>query len=178
MEPTTVMRELILGGARSGKSRMAEVKANASDLDVTYIATATIYDDEMQQRVNRHKDDRPNHWSLIEEPIYLADTIAAITSPQCILVDCLTLWVTNLLMKEDDIFFAEQKTALLTAIRNSQCNLILVSNETGMGVIPMGAITRRFVDESGWLHQEIATIVEQVTLSIAGLPHVLKSHTA
>ncbi|MBV1919137.1 MAG: bifunctional adenosylcobinamide kinase/adenosylcobinamide-phosphate guanylyltransferase, partial [Pseudomonadales bacterium] len=97
--------------------------------------------------------------------------------PQCILVDCLTLWVTNLLMKEDDVFFSEQKTALLTAIRNSQCNLILVSNETGMGVIPMGAITRRFVDESGWLHQEIAAIVEQVTLSVAGLPHVLKSHT-
>ena len=172
------MRELILGGARSGKSRMAEAKANASGLNVTYIATATIYDDEMQQRVNRHKNDRPNHWSLIEEPIYLADAIAAITPPQCILIDCLTLWVTNLLMKEDDAFFAEQKTALLTVIRNSQCNLILVSNETGMGVIPMGSITRRFVDESGWLHQEIAATVEQVTLSVAGLPHVLKSHTA
>lgn len=173
-----LIRELILGGARSGKSRMAEVKANASGLDVTYIATATIYDDEMQQRVNRHKDDRPKHWSLIEEPIYLADTIAAITSPQCILVDCLTLWVTNLLMKEDDVFFAEQKTALLKAIHNSQCHLILVSNETGMGVIPMGNITRRFVDESGWLHQEIAAMVEQVTLSVAGLPHILKPHTA
>ena len=170
------MRELILGGARSGKSRMAEEKAKASGLDITYIATATIYDDEMQQRVNRHKDDRPDHWSLIEEPIYLADTIAAIAYPQCILVDCLTLWVTNLLMKEDDVFFAEQKAALLKAINNSQCHLILVSNETGMGVIPMGEITRRFVDESGWLHQEIAATVEQVTLCVAGLPHVLKSH--
>lgn len=168
------MRELILGGARSGKSRMAETKAKASGLDVTYIATATIYDNEMQQRVNRHKDDRPKHWALIEEPIYLAKAISTVPPTQCIVIDCLTLWVTNVLLTEDDALFTEQKAALLDAIRTCQCHLILVSNETGMGVIPLGQITRRFVDESGWLHQEIATIADQVTLSVAGLPHILK----
>lgn len=169
------MRELILGGARSGKSRMAETKAKACGFDVTYIATATVYDSEMQQRVNLHKQDRPAHWNLIEEPIYLAEAISSIQAPQCILVDCLTLWVTNLLMKEDDTLFQTQKLMLLDSIKNTQCHLILVSNETGMGVIPMGEISRRFVDESGWLHQEIAAIADQVTLSVAGLPHLLKA---
>ncbi|PCJ37553.1 MAG: bifunctional adenosylcobinamide kinase/adenosylcobinamide-phosphate guanylyltransferase [Moraxellaceae bacterium] len=168
------MRELILGGARSGKSRMAELKAKNSGLSVTYIATATIYDDEMLQRVDRHKNDRPKNWTLIEEPIYLADAISSIASHHCVIIDCLTLWVTNLLMKEDDALFAEQKIALIDAFRNSQCHLILVSNETGMGVIPLGQVTRRFVDESGWLHQEIASIADQVTLSVAGLPLILK----
>lgn len=173
------MRELILGGARSGKSRMAESKALASGLDVTYIATATVYDDEMQQRVNKHRDDRPSHWALIEEPVYLADTItslsAANSAPSCILIDCLTLWVTNLLMQEDDALFHEQKRRFLDAITHTPAHLIMVSNETGMGIIPLGDITRRFVDETGWLHQEIAAIADEVTLSVAGLPHVLKS---
>ncbi|OUS31635.1 bifunctional adenosylcobinamide kinase/adenosylcobinamide-phosphate guanylyltransferase [Gammaproteobacteria bacterium 45_16_T64] len=173
------MRELILGGARSGKSRMAETKAKASGLDVTYIATATVYDDEMQQRINKHRHDRPDHWALIEEPIFLGNAIQLLSEDSnpstCILIDCLTLWVTNLLMKDDEKVFREQKKQLLHAIETTNAHLIMVSNETGMGVIPMGQITRRFVDETGWLHQEIAAIADEVTLSVAGLPHVLKS---
>ena len=116
-----------------------------------------------------------SHWTLIEEPIYLAKVIASIEPPQCILVDCLTLWVTNLLLKEDGSLFQSEKELLLDAIKNTRCHLILVSNETGMGIIPLGEISRRFVDESGWLHQEIAAIADQVTLSVAGLPHLLKT---
>ena len=169
------MRELILGGARSGKSKMAETKASNSGLDVSYIATATVYDDEMQTRVNLHKNSRPQHWTVIEEPINLAKTISSISAPHCIIVDCLTLWITNLLMANDDTLFTEQTHALLEVIQQINCHLIIVSNETGMGVIPLGDITRRFVDETGKLHQEIAAISDQVTLSVAGLPHVLKS---
>ena len=181
------MRELILGGARSGKSKMAEAKALHSGHHVSYIATATVYDDEMQARVNQHKNSRPQHWNIVEEPINLATAIEAISEQyyserhnseqHCIIIDCLTLWLTNLLMTSDDTLFATQKQALLHAIQHTKCHLIMVSNETGMGIIPLGDITRRFVDEAGKLHQEIAAIADQVTLSVAGLPHVLKCNS-
>lgn len=171
---------LIIGGARSGKSRLAEQLAKDSNKNVVYIATATAYDDEMKQRIKRHIEDRPSHWLTVEEPINLAKVIALHANDStCIVVDCLTLWLSNLLMNENakdkDKLLAEHKEELLSVLANSTSQIILVTNEVGQGIVPMGELSRRFVDESGWLHQDIARIVGQVTLVVAGLPMPLKS---
>lgn len=174
------MIQLILGGARSGKSRLAEQRASASGKQVIYVATAqnldgANQDKEMAARIDHHQSRRPTHWQTEEEPVALANVLAQHNSPDTlILVDCLTLWVSNLLCLDNGSHFQEQKQALLHQLPELQCDLIMVSNETGMGVIPMGELTRRFVDESGWLHQDLATLADQVTLVVAGLPHQLK----
>lgn len=168
--------QLVLGGARSGKSRFAEQLATDSQKEVFYIATATVYDDEMQQRVDRHVDDRPEHWITIEEPLALADVLKRNAKEgRCLLVDCLTLWLTNILMSEENGSCLESyKTELLTALADLPGQVILVSNEVGQGVVPMGELSRRFVDEAGWLHQDIARLAQKVTLVVAGLPLQLK----
>ncbi len=176
--------QLILGGARSGKSRMAEQVAKDSNKSVVYIATATIYDQEMQQRVDRHINDRPQHWLTVEEPLQLAHAISQHSQPNtCIVVDCLTLWLTNILMSEMDesaamnspaMTLADHKRLLLAALASAKGQVILVSNEVGQGIVPLGELSRRFVDEAGWLHQEIAQVAQQVTMVIAGLPMRLK----
>ncbi len=174
------MIELILGGARSGKSRLAESRiielSPDSETPVVYIATATDDDDEMKQRIARHKSRRPSHWSIVEEPIYLASVLAEYNQDnRLILIDCLTLWLSNLLCHNDPGLFSEQKQALLTVLKTHKASIFLVSNETGLGVVPMGELPRRFVDEAGWLHQELASISDRVTLVVAGLEHSLKS---
>jgi adenosylcobinamide kinase/adenosylcobinamide-phosphate guanylyltransferase len=176
---------LVLGGARSGKSRFAEQLATDTGKKVVYIATATVYDDEMQQRINRHIDDRPAHWLTVEEPLRLAQILRLHAAEDtCILVDCLTLWLTNVLMAEqgqsdgvDHVLksLADYKTELLETLTNLPGQVILVSNEVGQGIVPMGELSRRFVDEAGWLHQDIARIANKVTLVVAGLPMKLKS---
>ena len=146
------MRSLILGGARSGKSRLAEQLASASGLPVTYIATSQPLDGEMNQRVLLHRQRRPDDWGLIEEPLALAAVLRAEAAEgRCLLVDCLTLWLTNLLMLEDDQRLAEERDALLACLEQLPGTVILVSNETGLGVVPMGELTRRYVDLAGWL---------------------------
>lgn len=179
------MIELILGGARSGKSRLAEGRAdtlstnadsNQNTKQVIYVATAQNQDSEMDQRINQHQTRRPKHWITHEERIALASVLAEHNAPEnIVLIDCLTLWVSNVLCQEDDILFQNEKNALLHQLSHQKCNVIMVSNETGLGVVPMGQLTRRFVDESGWLHQEIATLSDRVTLVIAGLTHTLKA---
>lgn len=181
---------LVLGGARSGKSRFAEQAAIESGKDVVYIATATVYDDEMQQRINRHINDRPDHWLTVEEPLLLAQVLKQHADKDtCLLVDCLTLWLTNVLMAEQDLStnpgsesnlldvksLTDYKKELLETLVNLPGQVILVSNEVGQGIVPMGALSRRFVDEAGWLHQDIARIANKVTLVVAGLPMILKS---
>ncbi len=167
------MIRLILGGARSGKSRQAEQLAAASGREVTYIATAQAYDDEMRARIARHRDDRPSHWLTLEEPLQLAATILQLQSPdRCLLIDCLTLWVTNQLLDEADM--QAERLALCAALENARGEIILVSNETGMGVVPMGELSRRFSDEAGWLNQSIAALADQVVLLVAGIPMVVK----
>lgn len=168
---------LILGGARSGKSRHAETIAK--DLEnqgksVIYIATAQAFDDEMAQRIDRHRLDRPSHWTTIETPIKLADTLSVLAkgSPCVIVVDCLTLWLSNLLCDESD--FTAQKSAFLSVLDGYPHDLIFVSNETGMGVVPMGQLTRRFVDESGFLHQAVAGVADRVVFCVAGIPMTIK----
>lgn len=170
--------ELILGGARSGKSRYAEQQLLQAGTDVIYIATAQALDGEMQQRIERHQQQRPAHWHTIEQPIALAEAIehAALRAPKAaILVDCLTLWVTNCLLAEQDCW-ARQKEALLKLLPQITQPLWLVSNEVGHGIVPMGELSRRFVDESGWLHQAIAAQADGVTLMVAGIPMFVKSH--
>lgn len=180
---------LVLGGARSGKSRFAEQAAIESGKEVVYIATATVYDEEMQARINRHIDDRPGHWLTVEEPLRLAQILEQhADKDKCLLVDCLTLWLTNVLMAEQSAkseqadsaegeikSLAEYKAELLTVLNILPGQVILVSNEVGQGIVPMGELSRRFVDEAGWLHQDIARMAQQVTLVVAGLPMQLKS---
>lgn len=169
------MIDLILGGARSGKSRLAEQRAISSGLPVTYIATATAGDGEMSERIAHHQSRRPDHWELIEEPLQLATALEQAAAPaRCLLVDCLTLWVSNWLMQEDPAKFEVARNDLLAALQATSHHIILVSNETGMGVIPLGRLSRDFVDLSGWLHQDIAALADNVILTVAGLPLPLK----
>lgn len=169
------MKTLILGGMRSGKSRLAEQLATESRRDVTYVATARPDDEEMQARILEHQRHRPREWSLLEEPIALAQTLTRLDDPRhIVLVDCLTLWLSNLLQLDDDDRCRQELNALKAILPNLQSDVVLVSNETGLGVVPMGALSRRFCDEAGWLHQALAKICDRVIFSVAGLPQVLK----
>jgi adenosylcobinamide kinase/adenosylcobinamide-phosphate guanylyltransferase len=172
------VKELILGGARSGKSRLAEQKACDTRYEVLYIATAQAFDDEMNDRITRHKNDRPSYWLTIEEPVYLAKAIIDnAKDAQVILVDCLTLWLSNLLCMDDEAVFEEQKQALLNVLGSVPGQLIMVSNEVGQGIVPDNPLARRFIDEAGWLHQALAEQCEQVTFVTAGIAQRLKFPT-
>ncbi|CAD5107709.1 bifunctional adenosylcobinamide kinase/adenosylcobinamide-phosphate guanylyltransferase [Zestomonas carbonaria] len=173
------MLELILGGARSGKSRLAEKLAGESGLAVTYIATSQPLDGEMGARIREHRARRPAGWGLVEEPVELARVLREQAAEgRCLLVDCLTLWLTNLLMLEDDARLAAERDALLETLGELPGRIILVSNETGLGVVPLGELTRRYVDEAGWLHQAIAERCQRVTFTVAGLPMLLKGEAS
>ncbi len=168
------MKALILGGARSGKSRIAEQRAVDSSLPVVYLATATAGDAEMQQRIAHHRSRRPSHWTTVEEPLHLAEALVRHASEQtCLLVDCLTLWLNNLMPLP-----AEEREKALTALVNLvprlPGRLILVSNEVGQGIVPMGELSRQYVDEAGRLHQRLAAACDRVTLVVAGLELQLK----
>lgn len=169
------MLELILGGARSGKSRFAERLAADSGLAVTYIATSQPLDGEMTERIAHHRERRPAHWTLVEEPLQLVRVLREqAAANRCLLVDCLTLWLTNLLMLDDAARLAEERDALLECLDGLPGRILLVSNETGLGVVPLGELTRRYVDEAGWLHQAVAERAQRVTFMVAGLPMTLK----
>ncbi|MFU8928044.1 bifunctional adenosylcobinamide kinase/adenosylcobinamide-phosphate guanylyltransferase [Acinetobacter puyangensis] len=166
--------ELILGGARSGKSKLAEQRAIDSTLSVLYVATAQALDAEMLQRIRHHQQTRPATWQLVEEPIDLADVLLQHDQPQrLILVDCLTLWLSNVLT-QNEVLFQQQIDSFLDVVAKLEAQLILVSNETGLGVVPMGELSRKFVDESGRLHQKLAQLADRVTFCVAGLPMTLK----
>jgi adenosylcobinamide kinase/adenosylcobinamide-phosphate guanylyltransferase len=168
------MRTLITGGARSGKSALAERLAAVSD-DVVYVATATAGDVEMAARIAHHRERRPAAWGLVEEPLALADTLARIARPgRCVLVDCLTLWLTNLLLADDDTLFNRERVKLLELLPSLPGELILVTNEVGLGVVPLGELSRRFVDEAGRLNQAVAALCDRVVMSVCGLPLPLK----
>ncbi|KAA8709166.1 bifunctional adenosylcobinamide kinase/adenosylcobinamide-phosphate guanylyltransferase [Pseudomonas cannabina] len=169
------MLQLILGGARSGKSRLAEKLATDSALKVIYIATSQPLDGEMNQRVASHRARRPERWGLVEEPVELARVLRENAAPdRCLLVDCLTLWLTNLLMLGDAERLAREREALLDCLAGLPGEIIFVSNETGLGVVPLGELTRRYVDEAGLLHQALAERCQRVVLTVAGLPLTLK----
>lgn len=169
------MRTLILGGARSGKSGLAERLAVDSRREVVYIATAQAHDDEMRDRIAHHRGRRPALWSCVEEPLALAETLRLhARDDRCLLVDCLTLWLSNLLIDPEPARFERECDALLDVLPDLHGELLLVSNEVGLGIVPMGTLSRRFVDEAGRLHQSIATHCERVLFVTAGLPIALK----
>ena len=173
--PAGPFRALVLGGVRSGKSQVAERLALESGLPVTYLATATAGDGEMRARIARHRARRPASWGLVEEPIHLAAALQAHADPRrCLLVDCLTLWLTNLLLDADGAALDRERVALLKLLPTLPGRLILVSNETGLGGIAMDELGRRFADAAGQLHQDLAPLCDQVILTVAGLPFSLK----
>lgn len=173
---------LILGGARSGKSAYAEKLAMDSGLSVTYIATAQVYDEEFKARVQQHKDRRPSHWQLIETPHYLALSSAGLRANShagvILIVDCLTLWLAQCICPEcappEGVDWAQQRAAFLELLPTLPCHIILVSNEVGMGIVPMGEINRQFQDEQGRLNQAVAALADEVIFIAAGLPLKLK----
>ena len=171
------MKTLVLGGVKSGKSRFAESLAGESQLPVTYVATATAGDEEMQRRIDHHRRHRPSAWRLIEEPVALGRIMSEKTGQNhCLLVDCLTLWLSNCLVDDDETRFDTERASLLDAMQSFSGTLIMVSNETNLGVVPMGTLSRRFCDEAGLLHQQLAGLCDQVVVTMAGLPLYLKSN--
>lgn len=166
--------QLVLGGARSGKSGYAEQLAKDSQLNVLYLATAKALDAEMAQRIAKHQADRPSHWQTQEVSSDLAKTITNCTDEnQLVLVDCLTLWLMDVMETKMDL--DEAVDELLAALQGAQVPVILVSNEVSMGVVPMGELSRHYVDNLGRLHQKIAQIAKNVTLMVAGIPMVVKA---
>lgn len=173
------MRQLILGGARSGKSALAERLAGESAREVMYVATAQPGDGELAARIAHHRERRPPHWSCIEESLALAHVLREhARDGRCILVDCLTLWLSNLLVHDDATRLSCERDALLEILPALPGDILLVSNEVGLGVVPMGELTRRFVDEAGRLHQMLAQRCERVLFVAAGLPLTLKDTSA
>lgn len=164
---------LVLGGARSGKSAFAEKLVNASALDMHYVATGRAWDGEMQARISEHRDRRGPDWQTHEEPLDLAACLKAIDAPdRIILIDCLTLWVTNLMMEERDMV-AEFET-LAAYLPQAKARLVFVSNEVGLGIVPENRMGRDFRDHAGRLHQIIAEISADVYFIAAGLPLKMK----
>lgn len=174
------MKSLVLGGARSGKSSFSEKLASESGLEVVYIATAQINDAEFSARVDHHKQRRPASWVLVEEPFYLAKTLAEYArEDRFLLVDCLTLYLAQWSCPDCNPPFnkiwEQERDDLLASLKNLPGQIALVSNEVGLGIVPMGELNRRFQDEAGRLNQSVANVCDQVLFMVAGLPMTLKS---
>lgn len=167
---------LILGGARSGKSGFAEGLAKQSNQTVVYVATAEVRDKAIAERISLHQQSRPGDWLTVESPLALGATLQKYAvEGTTVLVDCLTMWVTNLLCIEDaENKLASEQQSFFLALDKLEGDVIFVSNEVGMGIIPMGELTRDYVDIAGRLHQDIAKRANKVMLIVAGLPLVLK----
>ncbi len=171
------MRELILGGVRSGKSRLAEQHATDSGLEVVYVATAQARDAEMQQRIAHHQAHRPAHWQVVEAGHNLAEVLQQqAREGRCVLVDCLTLWLTQLLCDVSEAELRREVDALLNILPDLPGEIILVSNETNMGIVPLDELSRRFCDEAGRLHQQTGARCEHVILTVAGMPLIVKGN--
>jgi adenosylcobinamide kinase/adenosylcobinamide-phosphate guanylyltransferase len=168
-----VSKVLLLGGARSGKSRLAQARAEALAGELVYIATGEALDDEMTQRIARHRADRGRRWRTVEVPLDLAGAIRdEVGADRVLLVDCLTLWLSNLMAGDHDLAVASR--GLIEALGSARGAILVVSNEVGMGIVPDNALARRFRDEAGRLHQEIALVVDEVVFVAAGLGLRLK----
>ena len=166
-------RLLVLGGARSGKSRLAQTRAEALGGRLIYVATAEAWDDEMRERIATHRADRGPEWTTVEAPLDLAATIAARSDPDTtLLVDCLTLWATNVMLAEREL--ETEITTLAEVVTTFQGTLILVANEVGLGIVPDNALARRFRDFAGRINQAMAAVADEVVFVAAGLPLRLK----
>lgn len=166
------MKQLILGGARSGKSTLAEKNSLTTGKRCIYLATATPDDSEMSARIQLHKEQRSDVWLLEEESLDVSSVLAKYNEEQfCVLVDCLTLWLSNCLHQNNWLI---KRQLFLEQLERQKSDVIMVSNEVGSGVVPLGELSREFVDESGRLHQQLAASCDSVTLVVAGLPLELK----
>ncbi|TZG25945.1 bifunctional adenosylcobinamide kinase/adenosylcobinamide-phosphate guanylyltransferase [Sphingomonas montanisoli] len=164
---------LVLGGARSGKSRHAQARAEAIAGELVFVATAQAFDDEMRDRIAHHIADRGPRWRTIEEPINVVGVIDREAAPgRVLLIDCLTLWTSNLMFAERDI--ATEAKALADAIGRAAGPVILVANEVGLGIVPDNALARRFRDAAGTINQAVASAVDEALFMAAGLPLKLK----
>ncbi|WP_441507503.1 bifunctional adenosylcobinamide kinase/adenosylcobinamide-phosphate guanylyltransferase [Bosea sp. 2YAB26] len=163
---------LVLGGARSGKSRHAEALIEMVPAPWIYLATAQAYDDEMRARIAEHRARRSQDWMTIDAPLALAQAIRAVPAGQPALVDCLTLWLTNVILAEQDVAAASRE--LVEACVSARGPVVLVSNEVGLGIVPENALARRFRDEAGRLHQMLAARADRVIFMVAGLPMQVK----
>jgi adenosylcobinamide kinase/adenosylcobinamide-phosphate guanylyltransferase len=167
---------LVLGGARSGKSAFAQAAAEALAAEsggrLVMVATAQAFDSEMAERIARHRDDRGPAWTTAEAPLDLTGALDGLGAGDVVVVDCLTLWVSNLMLQERDV--AEVAAELVATAGRFEGALWLVSNEVGFGIVPDNALARRFRDEAGRLHQALAQAADAVTLVVAGLPLRLK----
>ena len=163
---------LVTGGARSGKSRFAEERALLPGTPLIYIATAQAFDEEMESRIKEHQDRRGDEWHTINEPLELAEALRKTDGQGTCLVDCLTIWLSNLMFSEKDI--PQATKALVDAITTRQDDVIFVTNEVGAGIVPENALARRFRDEAGRLNQTVAKTVDEVYACISGMPLKLK----
>ncbi|KPP88155.1 MAG: adenosylcobinamide kinase / adenosylcobinamide-phosphate guanylyltransferase [Rhodobacteraceae bacterium HLUCCO07] len=167
---------LVLGGIASGKSAFAEGLVRQSGKPMIYLATAQPFDDEMTQKIARHRKARGPGWHTIEEPLALAQNLREIAPGQCVLLDCATLWLSNHLLAESDI---EAEThALLAAFADCSSDLVVVSNEVGLAGVPENALARQFANAQGRLNKSIAARASRVILVTAGLPLTLKGPVA
>jgi adenosylcobinamide kinase/adenosylcobinamide-phosphate guanylyltransferase len=171
MSASLIRISLILGGARSGKSAYAETLICATPSPWIYCATAQALDDEMRDRIAHHRARRAQGWITLETPLHLAEVIAAATHP--ILVDYLTLWLTNIMLAGWEV--AAESAKLLAAAEASKAPVLFVSNEVGLGIVPDNKLAREFRDHAGRLNQEVAKIASRVVFVAAGLPMVLKA---
>ena len=166
---------LVIGGARSGKSRYALESAERRWPTPLYLATAEGGDEEMRRRIELHRQARGPRWRCAEEPL---DVAAILRSPPApcdgILLDCVTIWLSNVLLREGREGVARRRADLLAALRASGPDVILVSNEVGMGIVPPSELGREFRDLAGWLNQDLAAVAPQVVFVVAGLPLALK----
>jgi adenosylcobinamide kinase/adenosylcobinamide-phosphate guanylyltransferase len=169
------MKTLVLGGVRSGKSRHAESVAREAVGSTTVIATGTAGDEEMAARIAAHRARRPAHWTVIEEPLHLSSALTrASNADSVIIIDCLTLWLSNLLLHTNPRLLDNEVEGLIATLPELPGSLILVGNEVGFGIMPINDLARRFGDAAGLLHQRLAAACDQVVLMIAGLPLTVK----
>ena len=167
-------KSLILGGVRSGKTSYAQEGAIQSGLPVRLIVTAQVLDAEMDERIRKHQASRPSDWEVIEAPFDLPEQLSNACQPgYCVIVDCLTLWLSNYLCQHPESLEAACNE-LLKAVSSAQGELFLVSNEVGWGIVPENELARRFRDEAGRLHQRLAQCCDQVKLVVAGIPMAIK----
>jgi adenosylcobinamide kinase/adenosylcobinamide-phosphate guanylyltransferase len=177
---TAMTNEIILitGGARSGKSRYAEQRAIEMGARPLYVATAEAKDEEMAQRITAHRKRRGDQWRTIEEPLELAETLLAERGKtDCVLVDCLTLWVSNLLIQRDDKYASEKVDDLIDKLPQLNFHLVFVTNEVGWGIVPDNSLARKFRDLAGWTNQRMAQAANEVILMVAGMPVIAKKET-
>ncbi|WP_108813813.1 bifunctional adenosylcobinamide kinase/adenosylcobinamide-phosphate guanylyltransferase [Loktanella sp. Alg231-35] len=163
---------LVLGGAASGKSAFSESLVLQSNSDPVYVATAQVFDDEMAEKILRHREMRGDRWTTIEEPLDVAGALSGVKSGQPVLIDCATLWLTNVILSEHNLDTAT--TGFLAAVQDCAGPVVVVSNEVGQGIVPDNALSRRFRNAQGRLNQQIAARADLVVAVMAGLPMVLK----